>query len=157
MDWRRAGSCGAVTGAVIVFLVTQTSFGKPLRAKAGPFYTRIAREMHQGAAGYLLFLRLAPVFPFALVNIIPALLHVRLWTFVWTTIIGITPMTFVYTNLGETLGSISSFERFVLAGTGHSPGLAWRSRAQPHRYQENPRPSRKVPAKRREYTTDFRH
>jgi uncharacterized membrane protein YdjX (TVP38/TMEM64 family) len=102
--------CGALTGAVLFFLIAQTSFGKPLRAKAGPFYTRIANEMHQGAAGYLLFMRLLPVFPFALVNIIPALLHVRLWTFIWTTAIGIAPMTFIYANLGETLGTISSLE-----------------------------------------------
>lgn len=102
--------CSALVGAVIVFLIAQTSFGRPLRAKAGPFYTKIAREMHQGAAGYLLFLRLVPLFPFPLVNIIPALLHVRLWTFIWTTIIGITPMTFIYANLGETLGTISSLK-----------------------------------------------
>ncbi len=110
--------CGAVIGAVLVFLIAQTGFGKPLRAKAGPFYTRIANEMHQGAAGYLLFMRLVPVFPFALVNIIPALLHVRLWTFIWTTVIGIAPMTFIYANLGETLGTINSLKDLF------SPALA---------------------------------
>ncbi|MDB5490999.1 MAG: putative rane protein of unknown function [Micavibrio sp.] len=110
--------CGALTGATLVFLIAQTGFGKPLRAKAGPFYTRIANEMHQGAAGYLLFMRLVPVFPFPLVNIIPALLHVRLWTFIWTTLIGIAPMTFVYANLGETLGTINSLKDLF------SPSLA---------------------------------
>lgn len=109
----------ALTGAVLVFLIAQTGFGKPLRAKAGPFYTRIANEMHQGAAGYLLFMRLVPVFPFPLVNIIPALLHVRLWTFIWTTAIGIAPMTFIYANLGETLGTINRLEDLF------SPSLAF--------------------------------
>lgn len=99
---------GATGGAAAIFLMTKSSLGKTLRNRAGTFYTRAEKEMMQGATSYLLFMRLVPVFPFALVNIIPALFNVPLFTFLWTTIIGIAPVTFIYANLGQTLGTISS-------------------------------------------------
>lgn len=95
-------------GATVVFLVARTAFGEGLRRKAGPLYERVATGMRENAFEYLLFLRIVPLFPFFLVNILPALFDVRLRTFVLATLIGIVPGTFVYANLGRELGTISS-------------------------------------------------
>ncbi len=96
------------TGATVVFLVARTAFGEGLRRKAGPLYERVAAGMRENAFEYLLFLRIVPLFPFFLVNILPALFDVRPRTFVIATLIGIIPGTFVYANLGRELGTLSS-------------------------------------------------
>lgn len=98
----------ATMGATVIFLVARTSVGEGLREKAGPLYNRVADGMRQNAFEYLLFLRIVPLFPFFLVNILPALFDVRIRIFVLATLIGIVPGTFVYANLGRELGTISS-------------------------------------------------
>ena len=55
---------------------------------------------------YLLVLRLLPIFPFWVVNLIPAFLNVNLRTYVWTTFIGIIPGAYIYTQAGSGLGVI---------------------------------------------------
>lgn len=104
---------GATAGASVVFLVARSAVGEGLRRRAGPLYERVAEGMRANALEYLLFLRLVPLFPFFLVNIVPALFEVRLRTFVIATAVGIVPGTFVYANLGRELGTISSLSDLV--------------------------------------------
>lgn len=99
---------GATTGATILFLIARSTIGSALREKAGPFYDKIAANMERNAVGYMLFMRLVPLFPFFLVNIVPALFNVRLLPYVLTTFVGIIPGTFVYANVGRELGTIGS-------------------------------------------------
>jgi uncharacterized membrane protein YdjX (TVP38/TMEM64 family) len=132
--------CAATLGASAVFIIARTSLGAALRGKAGPLYTRIEGNMNDNAAGYLLFMRLVPLFPFFLVNIVPALFNVRLPVFVLTTFFGIIPGSFVFVNVGERLGEIDSlndliapqtFAAFALLGLfALLPGMykAWRRR-----------------------------
>jgi uncharacterized membrane protein YdjX (TVP38/TMEM64 family) len=104
---------GATIGATILFLVAKSALGQSLRDKAGPFYDKVAGEMQGNAVGYMFFMRLVPLFPFFLVNIIPALFNVRLLPYVATTFLGIIPGTFVYANVGQELGNISSLHDIV--------------------------------------------
>lgn len=99
---------GATTGATVIFLIAKSALGSSLRQSAGNFYKKIASEMTENATSYLLFMRLVPIFPFALVNIVPALFNVKLSTYFLTTFFGILPGTFVYVNLGGTLAEIKS-------------------------------------------------
>ena len=108
---------GATVGAAIIFLIAKTSLGEVLREKAGGLYGKIEGNMKENAVGYLLFMRLVPLFPFFLVNIVPALFNVRLRVFVLTTFFGILPGSFVFVNLGEQLGEISSLGDLVSGGT----------------------------------------
>jgi uncharacterized membrane protein YdjX (TVP38/TMEM64 family) len=103
----------ATMGATIIFSVARSSVGQTLREKAGSLYQRIEKNMQDNAAGYMLFMRLVPLFPFVLVNIVPALFNVRIFTFAWTTFVGIIPGTFVYVNLGQQLAEISSLSDLV--------------------------------------------
>jgi uncharacterized membrane protein YdjX (TVP38/TMEM64 family) len=103
----------ATIGASIIFMVAKTSLGETLREKAGGLYKRIEGNMQDNAVGYLLFMRLVPLFPFFLVNIVPALFNVPLRVFVITTFIGILPGSFVYVNVGEQLGDIETLNDLV--------------------------------------------
>ena len=60
----------------------------------------------QNAFSYILALRLAPVFPFVVVNVAPALAGASLRAFVAATALGILPGTFVYASVGAGLDSI---------------------------------------------------
>jgi len=60
----------------------------------------------KNAFNYLMVLRLVPLFPFWLVNLAPALLDVRLSTYVVATFFGIIPGTFVYAHVGAGLGAV---------------------------------------------------
>lgn len=97
---------GATTGATILFLAARTAIGNFLRKKAGPRLAKMEKGFNKNAASYLLFLRFVPIFPFWLVNIAPAFFNVRLKTYIWTTLVGITPGAFVFTQAGRGLGAI---------------------------------------------------
>ncbi len=107
----------ATLGASIIFLIAKTSFGSALRERAGGLYDRVAENMNENATGYLLFMRLVPIFPFVAVNVLPALFNVRLSVFVLTTFFGIIPGSFVYVNLGQQLGEIASLKDLVSTET----------------------------------------
>jgi len=97
---------GATLGATILFLAARTAFGGLLRKHAGGRAAQLAKGFEEGAFGYLLVLRLAPIFPFWLVNIVPAFFQVRLRTFVGATMLGIIPATYAYAYLGQGLESV---------------------------------------------------
>ena len=98
----------ATLGATLVFLAARYLFADMARKKIGGLAKKINEGFTQDAFNYLLFLRLVPLFPFWLVNLAPAFTNVSLKTYVTATAIGILPGTFVFANLGQNLGRISS-------------------------------------------------
>jgi uncharacterized membrane protein YdjX (TVP38/TMEM64 family) len=101
-----AAIVGATIGATIIFLIARSAFGEHLVRLAGPTAEKVAEGFRADAFSYLLFLRLVPVFPFFLVNLVPALAGVRLATFISATVIGIVPATFAYAFVGAGLDSV---------------------------------------------------
>lgn len=97
---------GATLGATVLFMVARSAFGQPLRARAGPWLARFQAGFDANVIGYLLFLRLVPVFPFFVVNLAPAFLGVSLRHYVLTTFFGILPGTFVFVSVGAGLESL---------------------------------------------------
>jgi uncharacterized membrane protein YdjX (TVP38/TMEM64 family) len=96
----------ATAGATVLFLAARTAFGDFLRERAGDRVLRLAEGFEKDAFGYLLALRLAPVFPFFIVNIAPAFFQVRLRTYLAATFLGILPATFVYAYLGRSIDAV---------------------------------------------------
>ena len=96
---------GATLGAVAVFLAARSAVGGALRARAGPFLQRMEDGFKENALSYMLFLRLVPIFPFFVVNLVPAFLGVSLRDYAVATFIGIVPGAFVYASVGAGLGS----------------------------------------------------
>ena len=107
----------ATVGASAVFLIARTALGEPLRARAGPWLGRLEAGFQRNAFSYLLVLRLVPLFPFFVVNLVPAFLGVRLMPYVGATLVGIVPATFVYATVGAGLDSLfESGGEFTAAG-----------------------------------------
>lgn len=97
---------GATAGSTVLFLAARSSLGTFLAAKAGPFLHKMEKGFQQNALSYLLVLRLIPLFPFWLVNLVPALLGVSLGTYVIGTALGIVPGTIVYVSVGSGIGEV---------------------------------------------------
>ena len=57
---------------------------------------------------YLFTLRLVPVFPFFVINLLMGLTPIRTWTFYWVSQIGMLAGTLVYVNAGTQLAKIDS-------------------------------------------------
>jgi len=105
--WALGGALTAVaatTGACIIFLIARSSFGTALGERAGPRLAKLREGFQRNAFTYLLVLRLAPILPFWVVNIAPALFGMRLAPYALATFLGILPGTFAYSYFGEGIG-----------------------------------------------------
>ncbi len=107
----------ATVGATLVFLAARYIFADAARRRLGALGERINAGFTENAFNYMLFLRLVPVFPFFLVNLAPAFTSIPLRTYALATLIGIVPGTFVFVNLGQTLGRIDSLMGLVSVET----------------------------------------
>ena len=96
---------GATLGATAIFLAARAGLGG-LAQRAGRFVGKLEAGFRADAFSYLLVLRIVPIFPFWLVNLVPALVGVRLPTYLLATFLGIVPGTFVYASLGNGLGGL---------------------------------------------------
>lgn len=98
----------ATSGATLAFLASryllrdwvERTFGDRL----GPFQEGFATS----AFSYLMTLRLVPLFPFFLVNLVSGLTRIRVGQYVLATSLGIIPGSVVFANAGRQLGSINS-------------------------------------------------
>ncbi|MEH6692164.1 MAG: TVP38/TMEM64 family protein [Pseudorhizobium pelagicum] len=107
--WLLGGALVAVAatiGASILFLATRSAFGSFLRHRVDGVVKTLAEGFRENAFGYLFVIRLAPVFPFFVVNIAAALFDISLGRFVAATFLGILPGTFAYAYLGQGVDSV---------------------------------------------------
>ncbi len=108
---------GATLGATAIFMIAKTSVGDFLLARAGNGIQRMQKGFSENAMSYMFVLRLVPLFPFFLVNLVPAFLGVSLRIYLLATFFGIMPATFVYALAGSGLGSVfDRDEAFSAAG-----------------------------------------
>ncbi|MFC5584381.1 TVP38/TMEM64 family protein [Nitratireductor kimnyeongensis] len=96
----------ATVGASAVFLAARGALSGVLANKISERVSRMAKGFEEDAFNYLLVLRLAPIFPFWVVNIAPALFNVPLRIYASATFLGILPGTFAYAYLGHGLDSV---------------------------------------------------
>ena len=101
-----AAVIGASLGAIIIFSIAKSAVGEYFARKAGHAAAKVAQGFRENALSYLLFLRLVPIFPFWLVNLVSALCGLRLATFAAGTVLGIMPATFVFASVGSGLASV---------------------------------------------------
>jgi uncharacterized membrane protein YdjX (TVP38/TMEM64 family) len=113
----------ATIGATAIFLIARTALGGPLRQRAGPALRRMEAGLAQNAFSYLLTLRLIPLFPFFLVNLVPAFLGVTLRTYVVATLIGVIPGAFVFASAGVGLGSVFASSQSFTAKSVVTPEI----------------------------------
>lgn len=102
----------ATLGAVFIFLIARHLVADWVtqRLCQEPLSNRMITGFQRYANHYLLFLRLVPLFPFWLVNLVPAVTGISLSTYTITTFLGIIPGSFVFANLGQSLNRIHSLD-----------------------------------------------
>jgi pyruvate/2-oxoglutarate dehydrogenase complex dihydrolipoamide dehydrogenase (E3) component/uncharacterized membrane protein YdjX (TVP38/TMEM64 family) len=104
-------------GATLSMLVSRYLLRDAVKSKFGARLADIDRGVHRDGAFYLFTLRLVPVFPFFLINLLMGLTAMNARTFYWVSQLGMLAGTLVYVNAGTQLAQIRSLQGIL------SPGL----------------------------------
>ena len=95
-------------GALLAFLVSRYLLRDSIKSKFPERLKAIDQGVQKEGAFYLFTLRLVPVFPFFLVNLLMGVTGIKAWTFYWVSQIGMLAGTVVYVNAGTQLAEINS-------------------------------------------------
>ncbi len=104
-------------GATLAFLAARFLLHDLVQQRCGHRLAAINRGIEREGAFYLFSLRLVPLFPFFLINLVLALTPIRTFTFYWVSQVGMLAGTVVYVNAGTRLAALES------VGDILSPGL----------------------------------
>lgn len=99
----------AGTGAICVFLAARTGFGDGLARRmdaSGGKAARLQAALRENEWSVLFLMRLVPLVPFFIANLVPALVGISVWRFAVSTYIGIIPGALVFTSVGSGLGEV---------------------------------------------------
>lgn len=110
-------SFASTIGATLAAVLARTLARGPLEKRFAPQLERINAGIRREGAFYLFTLRLIPLFPFFVINLVMGLTRMRLWTFYWVSQLGMLPGTVVFVNAGRELGNLESLSGIL------SPGL----------------------------------
>ncbi len=98
----------ATIGATLAFWVARYVLRDTVQQRFGDRLETINNGLERDGAFYLFSLRLVPVFPFFLINLLMGLTKIRSCTFFWASLIGMFAGSAVYVNAGTQLASITS-------------------------------------------------
>ncbi len=101
---------GATSGALLAFLSVRYLIGSWLQKKYENQLKSFNKEIKTYGISYLLSLRLMPIMPFFVANILVALTKIPLKTFVWTTALGLIPGALIFSFTGNQLQEIESVQ-----------------------------------------------
>lgn len=104
---------GATTGATLAFLAARYLLRDAVEQKFGKWVGPLQEGFTSNAFSYLMTLRLIPLFPFFVVNLVSGLTRMNLGTYVAATALGIIPGSFVYAYAGQQLGTINSIKEIA--------------------------------------------
>jgi len=104
-------------GATLACIVSRFILRDWVQAKFGDKLKTVNAGIEKEGAFYLFTLRLIPIFPFWLINLVMGLTKMPLRRFYWTSQVGMLPGTIVYVNAGKELAKIESLSGVL------SPGL----------------------------------
>ncbi len=106
-------SFASTLGATLAFLVSRHLLRDRVQTRFGARLQAVDAGMRRDGAFYLFTLRLVPVFPFFVINLLMGLTPLRTRTFYWVSQLGMLPGTLVYVNAGTQLAAIDSLAGIV--------------------------------------------
>lgn len=109
-------SFASAIGATLAFLVARFLLRDVVQARFGANLKAVNAGIERDGAFYLFALRLVPVFPFFVINLVMALTPIRAWTFYWVSQVGMLPGTVVYTYAGTQLATLESLSGILSPG-----------------------------------------
>lgn len=98
----------ATVGATIAFLLSRYLFDDLVKARMGERLGKIRERFREEGALYLFSLRLVPVFPFFMINLLMGLTSIRTLTFAGASFVGMAPGSMVFVNAGTQLSKLES-------------------------------------------------
>ena len=104
---------GATSGATLAFLAARYLMRDTVEQKFGKWVGPLQAGFAKNAFSYLMTLRLIPLFPFFVVNVVTSLTRMNIGTYVGATALGIIPGSFVYAYAGQQLGTIHSLKEIA--------------------------------------------
>ncbi|MGB0957495.1 MAG: FAD-dependent oxidoreductase, partial [Litorivicinus sp.] len=110
-------SFASTIGATLAFLISRTLLRDAVLKRFGSNLTAINAGVEKDGAFYLFGLRLVPVFPFFVINLVMGLTPIKAATFYWVSQLGMLPGTAVFVNAGTQLAGIETLSGLL------SPGL----------------------------------
>lgn len=106
-------SFASALGATLAFLSARFLLQDWVQARFRQRLKAINTGVKKDGAFYLFTLRLVPVFPFFLINLVMGLTPIRAWTFYWVSQVGMLAGTAVYVNAGTQLAQIDSLSSII--------------------------------------------
>lgn len=100
-------------GATISFILSRYLFKDYLNVKFRRQFIAINRNLKKDGLIYLLGVRLIPISPFVIVNLVLGLTEIKIWTFFWTTFIGMLPGNLIYVYAGTKIKEIESISQIM--------------------------------------------
>lgn len=104
---------GATTGATLAFLAARYLLRDWVEQKFGAWLSPVQQGFAKNAFSYLMTLRLIPLFPFFVVNLVSGLTRMNVGSYVAATALGIVPGSFVYAYAGRQLGTINTLKEIA--------------------------------------------
>jgi pyruvate/2-oxoglutarate dehydrogenase complex dihydrolipoamide dehydrogenase (E3) component/uncharacterized membrane protein YdjX (TVP38/TMEM64 family) len=101
-------SFASTIGATVAFLASRLLFRASVQRRFGEKLRTINEGMAREGAFYLFALRLVPIFPFFVINLLMGLTSIPTWTYYWVSQVGMLAGTVVYVNAGTQLAAIDS-------------------------------------------------
>lgn len=101
-------SFASTIGATLAFLGSRYVLRDWVQSKFGERLKAIDDGLAKDGAFYLFTLRLIPVFPFFVINLLMGLTRIRTWTFFWVSQLGMLAGTIVYVNAGTQISQVES-------------------------------------------------
>lgn len=108
-------SLGSTIGACIAFLLSRFLFQSTVEARFGERLSRFNEALVRDGPFYLFLLRLVPVVPYIVVNLVMGLTSLRLRTFWWISLIGMFPATVVYVYAGSCVPTLTDLNNHGLS------------------------------------------
>ncbi len=109
-------SFASTAGATLAFLFSRYLFRGPLQEKLGDRIENFNAALEREGAFYLFTLRLIPVVPFFVINLVMGLTPIRTWTFWWVSQLGMLAGTSVYVYAGASVPSLQELAESGLGG-----------------------------------------
>ncbi|MEO9624504.1 MAG: FAD-dependent oxidoreductase [Qipengyuania citrea] len=101
-------SFASTLGATLAFLASRYVLRDAIETRFGERLRTVNAGLERDGAFYLFTIRMIPLFPFFVVNLVMGLTRIRLWTYAWVSQVGMLLGTIVYVNAGTQLAQIDS-------------------------------------------------
>lgn len=99
-------SFASTLGATLAFLLSRFILRNWVQTKFGSYLKAVNAGVEKDGALYLFSLRLIPLFPFWIINLVMGLMPIKVRTYYWVSQLGMLAGTFVFVNAGATLAGV---------------------------------------------------